>query len=675
MSNFRKNKVIEQIGLLQILKSDTTMNNKIIVPLIFAIGLICGLTLNSLWQDQPSSNQGIAIAEKEEDTPDPTPTNEQEPPISPDEISQLTYEQFLPSMSPFWVLMDIDHLKTQGESFSSFWEDKTLNQISQEFIHSFLPQGATSAIQLVFERGEQARFFVLPPRGPEAADFAFAVASKIKSSTEFPVDQPQLIDDFVACFPEAATSQISFGPIEANIIEAPFGEMAFTIQSDIFWFTNTKEALQAFWTTPPPPPDQVEQEDPFPPLQDRYPDTGIALFMNAAGSSPMMGPPGMLPTALSQLDVEQVAALFQCLDDLGKTIWLAKASDSPSWIEEWEPLDNYLFTSADPVGLMEVAMRWPGGVSSATQSATSEITHSTEGIIENDESEEDLPRENASTRSNRMESIPSEGAERGTPELNNLRRSRGSRAPDRMPPGRTSSNRSFGQGNAEERIIQNHWRFLSEWFPPGKQVGFNFFGFYNQTPSMTLAFPELEREDSFVQRLENLSFIQTSELEIARIPGMRFLVNAERAQPSFLPFNELIVVERDAVTYLFDAEAAAKNYMGEMNSDPEGLERRSPEVRDQLSQLDSDAQIQAVLAHDFFLYHLQREQTVLSQAMGSSAEVEAFFRAISEYIQPMALKAGFREEEWFLETCTESSLAQIVDTVLLGVAIYRFMGY
>ncbi len=217
------------------------------------------------------------------------------------------------------------------------------------------------------------------------------------------------------------------------------------------------------------------------------------------------------------------------------------------------------------------------------------------------------------------------------------------------------------------------WRMLSGMFPPGNVVGMNMYGFYDGSPVMTIAFPQYDPESSSLSRFERMPGLDKSEIEIAKIPGTLYQFG-ENPFSQMLGIEQLISIERDETMYLFDVEEAARNFLGDVNTHPEGKTRRSKEIRDLLGKVRSPAQIEAVLSEDFFDQILDMEKARFAGDAAYEKEMEALFTEFNDRIEPMAISAGVGENGFFLETYTASNVGHALNSLILSLAAYRFLG-
>ncbi|MEW6236736.1 MAG: hypothetical protein AB1656_15235 [Candidatus Omnitrophota bacterium] len=636
------------------------MKKYLLVLVIFIIGLVCGISLDRYWGTPSGTGKAAAVEDKKDGQGDQTANAPV--PVMPANLSALLFEKTLPNASPCWLLLDMETLRAEGDVFSAIGQEEIFSQIGGQFASALLPHGVTAAVSAIGAHAEQVRLFMLPSEG-NAPVSSIAAAAKILKGTEEGSPLPKIIETLIAAFPGAATSEMPAGAAKMQVISVPFGEIAILADSGIVWISNQKDALMKLWTTPPPP-ELAEKSDPYSPYKKRFENSGAALFFNAAKQEgPSLGPPGTFPMFLKASGVREAVCLYQLQEGAGRLTILAPADSLPPWAEAWKPLEQFLFTPADPPGMIEFAMRWPEIVSATAAVAASSGPAAAEPSASGEEMAPGRP------------TMPA-GME---VQISNRRGNRDGRLKEMMasgtPPIDKIANMGSNRGESKRPLaVQAQWQMLSQWFPAGKEIGFNLFGFVNGTPTMAMAFPELDPQKSFLSQFSKMPFVQTSEIELAMLPGKRFQIG-DNPMPPMLPLNNLYAVERDGITYVFDAEEAAKNYLGEAASDPAGAARRSKEMRLLLKDVRSPAQIQTVISSDFFLYILKQEEDRLPGDEESKKDFSALTTAAADLVKPMALSAGVQEKEWFLETYAAPELSHLVDSVLLGLAVYRFMGY
>lgn len=205
---------------------------------------------------------------------------------------------------------------------------------------------------------------------------------------------------------------------------------------------------------------------------------------------------------------------------------------------------------------------------------------------------------------------------------------------------------------------------LMSMFPQGSVTGLNLFGFYEGIPSLALRFAEMSEQKHWLQSLPTMSQITSNKIEITQIPAMHYQMK-DSPYAKLLGRNELVVMERDAVTYVFDSPIAGKNYFGEINSDPSGKTRRNIIARNGLEQVEVQAQIKGVLTKDWFEQWLVMELKRYQKNPAIYHELEALQYDLQPLITPIHFSAGLREQEWFLDTHAQSADGHLVDLLLL----------
>ena len=148
-------------------------------------------------------------------------------------------------------------------------------------------------------------------------------------------------------------------------------------------------------------------------------------------------------------------------------------------------------------------------------------------------------------------------------------------------------------------------RLVQRFAFPNRIIGVNFYGFYNGVPTLAILFPDLKQGESLFQKFERLKGIDSSSIEIAKIPGSLY-----RLENSFLNqltgLEKLLLIERDARSYMFDQVDSARYYFGEMDALNQNSIREQS-IRENLKHLREPAQIMAVLTSDYFRFILNSE--------------------------------------------------------------------
>jgi len=134
------------------------------------------------------------------------------------------------------------------------------------------------------------------------------------------------------------------------------------------------------------------------------------------------------------------------------------------------------------------------------------------------------------------------------------------------------------------------------------------------------------------------------------------------------------MIERDAITYLFDQKLLAQHYLGDI-SDPSSVKKERPlKWRDQLEEVCSPAQIKILATPEFFEYILAQEQNYWEHNKKAFEQFQKLSQELKPIFIPLAISAGLSEGEWFLETHAETPPAHLVENVLFGLAVARFTG-
>ncbi|RJP19735.1 MAG: hypothetical protein C4527_26340 [Candidatus Omnitrophota bacterium] len=639
------------------------MNKNTIILLVFLGGIVCGYILNSMLDMSPQTAKANQSNEKTHDAA--TPENPEQPQNGFVD-SAMVLEHVLPNSSPLWAHIDLEKFRLHKESFSDLLEKDSVMNVFNEFVAS-LPQGVTPTISTLCGDSNEIRIFLMPSAGSDetpcyVAAFHQLAPTTVNNGTPF-------VHSLLADFPDAVTSQQTVGALSLETITLPFAEITYAKDQDTLWISNQKEAFSQLWSSPPPP-ELAEKPGPHADILRDYADTAVALFMNAAHEGPaLIAPVGIIPAFLSDSGVKRIVCLYRLLEDASFLTMIAPVETPLPWMAEWEPVDRYPFTNADPAGLIEMAFRYP--LMDVPESATAAIQSATN----NDQN--DTPPQSMHPSF----AVESENRElEGMPVSTSLDRPRGERRAGRPRNGenrrddRTSQEmqrRRDGRGARLPQLAQ--FGFLSTMIPKGQITGVNFFGFYDGVPTLTLAFPECEIDNPFTQMLVNMPFVKTDEVEIAKIPATAYRFD-DSPLTQVAKLHELLVVERDATTYIFDSVEAAKNYFGEENTDPAGKERRDKDIRLLRDHVRQPAQVEITFSKDLFLQILEMEQFRIEDEF-LQEEISALFDEIRPLLQPMALSAGFSEQEWFAETYSASQIAHLLDSLLLGFATYRTLGF
>ncbi len=596
------------------MKDITSMMNKnTIFILLFAAGVIVGYGINQILTNAgqvPESNIEFANQNQGDKETKPQPTRD---------LPQLEadlYERELPQTSPLWAQIRMNPIQQHGEKIAELLEKEALNEIWIEFIASF-PQSASPVIQHLFAASEELRLFLSPGEGGNGR--AWMLCSKPKANQE--ESQPTLNETIAAAFPDAATSELDAGPLQLKVFDTPLGDVAISQGSNIRWLCTSAKAIQALFQQPPPPQKPEQENDETHPLLKRFPDAAISIFLNASQAGPIPFFENVLPL-LSQLGSKQAALFYGWPKGQGKLTVLAPAQNLPEWSKEWPPLDHYVFTPSDPVGLIEGAMRWPGKTNST-----------------NPEQEK----------------------------LNNGPQRTDRSANQANDPAMKQKNNGAGALNQIQAMRQ---QLLSKLVPKGNTIGINFFGFSYGVPAMVMALPELASQDVLLNALaQKKNKINEEKIEIANLPGKFYQL--PQSNPKGL--HELLMIERDAVTYIFDQKMLAQHYLGEL-SDPSVVKSERPmKWRDRLEDVRSPAQIKLLATPEFFEYVMNQEKQQWKNNQEILQQYDRLIEELQPVFQPLAISAGLDNAEWFIEIQAEETNGHIIGTTLLGLGLSRFL--
>lgn len=631
------------------------MKNNYRIALIFILGLLCGSLFNWFFRGGPVTNAPLApAAGVEASSPE---TGGPEPPAG-----TILSERFLPNTAPYWVLADLKRWRQHTEGFSDLFEQETVATVWNQFTAS-LPQGATPALAEVFQNAEEMRLFLLPPlneSAPLAAVAAFAIPHATAPGA--PGAVPPGIHSLMASYPEAATRVILDGSQAIQVVESPLGTWGWRVDDGWLWISNQPDSLAHLWSTPPPP-ESIESPGPQAAIWEQYPNTVTALFINARyPGAPIPGVLGGLTQIMRENGTGQAYCLVRFPENRGVLTVMAQTESATPWVSDWKPLPEFPFKEADPAGLIEIALRWPTWDSPfAATAALASVSPGFDALFA-------AGRPGDSTRTLSPGSREEDPAFLSGLASDNLPSRRRRDRPFRFRP------REGDPVQMRTVLAQTQMRFLSELFPPGKEIGVNFFGFYDQSPALAIAIPSLDSSPLPQQRLQAMPFLEAEDIEVALLPGMLFRFR-DTPFTRFLGLNELLVIERDAVTYLFDALEAARNYLGEKDLRAAARDTRSPAARGLLEHVRTPAQIEAVIHGDFYQYVLEQEKNRVPGDFPFKDDLNALLDDILNHTQPMAASAGWADPHWFLETYTESEAALLVNTGVMLLALYRFLGY
>lgn len=584
-------------------------------------------------QTPPGERGGDPSQRSEEREPD----EDFEPPTT----AQL-YKTVLPRTSPAWCWVDLDRWNNASESFDDFWQEASVERFVQQAA-SALPKGATPVYEKLMSQSQSMRLYMVPPA--EGQYYASYIAAFAQPGADSAALQEQIEAPFASTYPDAATREIEAGPVDIQVLGNEQNEIAYFFDQGLIWVTMQSDALASLFRIPAP------AENDEPPAYEKFiqahPDALAAIFLNAASPElSRLGTPGWFPRWLSEMGVRDTSILLHFPEGSGRLVAEAAALRTPDWAESWSPLENHTFQSSDPAGLIEISMRWPSSesVSPATEEAR--------------------PQRNE---------LPAPQARRQ--DGNNERPQRG-RDPQQLgngeSPRRGDSSAMRTRGGIMQMGRGSFFSLLDTISPPNHPMGLNFFGFRDQKPAITLAFPRMPENNSFLDRLEQIPWVESERIEIAKLPGS-FYRFGDTPLARGLGISNLLVIERDYVTYFFDSELVAANYLGEVNQDPAGKERRDISLRDNLEDTQTPAQIKAVASRDLFLWLMRNEQDRYDPDSQAFQELQDLIDTLQNYWRPMAVHAGFDAEEskWFLEAVTDDEPALIVDTLLMAFGFYR----
>ncbi len=623
-------------------QTEPTIMKKILpFVLVFAVGLICGIAFN-YWQTGDSPGAGSTETE--------TPESKSIPATAA-EIERILLDDFLPNTAPYWVYFDFRQWRKEQKKVEDFFSDPSVSPIWKEFCAS-LPQDVTPVLGQLADASEWMRLFVLPPKENHPAPVltaAFSMREATKST-----EAPPGIAALIAAYPGSASETFEAGPVNLQSLNTPVGEFIYLRTPEILWIGNNRDAMQQFWQQLPAPP---EGEKLYPKILEDYQGTVLAFFSNIDhAGEPLPGILGMTTARLRPLGLTKAAILFQWMEDGGKMTALAPFASPLPWMEQWKPIEKFPFGKEDPAGLLEAAIRWPGPHFPASATAALNAASGEEAIPP---LAMGTPLPDRPSRKNRPNGEnPNEKKNEGKPRKESNRRNgetgRSALHPGNRPP--------LGA------LMQMQMRSLSRLFPAGETIGFNLFGFYDNVPTMTLTIPMLSAKPSPFDILKAESGIESSTLEVAMLPATCYRFGRQQPEP-MMALDELLIVERDAIAYLFDAPDAASHYLS--NNQPEA--GRSAEMRSLLEKVKTPAQIEFVFSRDFFRYILDSEKTEASGDSSYQKDLIALLDLLAERTQVMSLSAGLDDQQWFLETYTEDPFAHWVDTGLLLRAAFRLM--
>jgi hypothetical protein len=610
------------------------MKKILLVLLIFASGIICGIAVNK--QFDPNQQNASVI------DPDHKELAENNAALP---TAEVLSKHFLPSTAPYWLYADLNQWRKNDADFRSFLEKPAVTAVSKEFCAS-LPQGVTQTLSGLFAGSDEMRLYLLPPK-EEIPTSVFIATFKLSGATDAS-ETPSGIEAFISANPDSATSEIHAGETIIKVIDSPLGEYAYLQDGGLLWICNNKNALEHFWNQPPPRPEGTDEVNPTHKVLSEHPDTVLALFSNSNHpGQPLPGPLGMITQRLSALGVMHPAVLFQCKDNGSGMTVIAPSETKAPWMEEWKTIDEFPFGGNDPAGLLELAIRWPNAGPPEVVNATTQTP-----VLK-------APQPMDMTKS------PGEKSKREIRKANRADQKKQISMMKKMQ--KEMSGEKPGKGRMTGLVNKMKLRMMSEFIPRGETIGLNIFGFYNDAPTLTLAFPGIDSNQSALKQLAAMPSVTSSSVEIAMLPGASYKFE-DNPMNQMLGFEELLMIERDAITYLFDAREAAQNYLTNKDND------RSNEMRDLLDEVKTPAHLETVFSKDLFRFILDTEKEEIPGDFPHKETLEALFDELAANTKPMSLSAGLDEQVWFMETYTEDELALLVDTGLLLWAVHKFMG-
>ncbi|MDP8245544.1 MAG: hypothetical protein P9L94_15775 [Candidatus Hinthialibacter antarcticus] len=586
------------------------MKKHILISLLFFVGgLACGYLIHLT--AAPSSPPGPAVA---------AGTNaEQQAPTSEAPAPEVVLERILPNTSVFWVLADFKRIGEHKDAFTSLWNDDAVQTIGNEFL-SALPSGATQAFQALSGASDAMRLFFLPPPR-EGAPMTWIAA--------FTGDNDSL-DSLLSDIPESDRETKSFGPNQIDLIKTPFGKFAVKQEEQLLWLSMAAEELAGILNTPAPP-GLTEKPAIHEEAMRRFPHAAVALFTNSAHAIPPgPGVPGMAPQLLSHLGADSAYVVLHWPNGEGRLTAVAQAEIPPPWTAAWTPMQAFPFGADDPAGLLEVAFRRP---------APDAVLEATEGNQGKNE----------------------------TPAPSLQMQAKGKKRAARREAQMSEDQPGGSQGGMASNGMMDFFSMAK----PNQIFSFNVFGFYQGAPSMAFAFPEFDSNGTLLDTFQQAPRVQSEEIEIANLPGTHYQFKEGKRRAA--PLSELIALERDGAMYLFDSSVAARNYMGDKNTDPDGKKRRSNEARQLLSQVRSPAQAQAAVSRDWFDFILRSEMAHLNEQGAATEQFELLIEALAPHLKPAAASAGFDGKEWFVDVYVEDESSILVESLLTAIHGYRWL--
>lgn len=592
------------------------------------------------------------------------------------------YDQILPLTSSAWVWVDLDRINQPNPRLEALMNEEPVARFFQQFA-SAMPQGATQAAGNLFAHSQSARIFSMPPTANDQA-FPF-LAAFTQPGVNLDDVHRMIREPFLQLQPELSVTEIEAGPYRLHVFETSVGEFGYLFDRGIIWTTNQAESFAQMLTVPAP--DAQSQMTPHRQWLVEYPDVVAGLFLNAAGQGvEAMGQPGLVPQTLANMGVSRAAALLKFTGGEGRLTILAHAASAPDWVDEWTPVEEYMFRASDPAGMLELTMNWPmiaaqqpmGG--GGERAARGGFAGGADGAIAFNPPEGFTPPAGFTPPEGFVPPggfAPGAGEERGA-----AFRGEGARGPREGGARQGGAPEGFeggafmqgmqGMGGRQDRGGMGTFNIFNRLIPQGRDVGINFFGLQDTAPSMTIATPDLDQETSFVGRLTMMPMVENLPVEIAMLPGSRYVLS-ESPMARNLRLDELVVIERDAITYLFDAEQAARYYFENRSDNVVGERSLSADLRRMLEAVRTPAQIEGILTPDMLQWILELEKSRFSSSSAAYSELQELSESLKAYMQPMAFSAGFEDEHWFLEAITPEDAGMTVDLAILLLGISRWL--
>lgn len=539
-----------------------------------------------------------------------TAENNNQPPPMVTIGSTEMLETVLPALSPAWTSIHFKWMKENESRYQDLFELDSVQSILNDFTSS-LPNGATETIQYLYNNADRLEIFLLPPES----------------------NQPQ--QRFAAAFPytenidDASDTKSNFHPLfaywqsvypEIEIKEAPNGKMNFlSVQTPLGEYTGLVSDGVAWFSNHTPgfpalftAPIQNSKEKP--PVNPR--DEIVKRYPNSAVTLFLNGAQeGAAAMALPGF-------IPQMLTQFGIHEAVMAYQIQPNGIQ--------MSIHAPSAAFPEWTKTW------APFSSFPFTSEDPMGLLE---FAFQVPVMSASGTVETM-TAPESGNEK--------------------------------QENVNPIQAMNMSQTLIGMLPPGSVAGFNVFGFYQGQPALAMRFNETDTAPKWFEMLNTMPQVTSNEVKITQIPAKHYqFQNSPFA--GILGRNDLVVMERDAVTYVFDSPLAGKNYFGEINSDPIGKTRRDIKVREGLQFVEDQAQIKGVLTKDWFSQWLLLETHRYKKNPKLRYELKQLSDDLQPYITSIHFSAGIREQEWFLDSHAPAADGHLVDLFLLSSMLRSFL--